>query len=78
MSVSPDSAPYCILTALSSSGLDTSKHVIWDTLPYHEWYSFIQGFTITKGKGFKNVEAGGGIYIANWYDDFLYLEIQHS
>jgi hypothetical protein len=78
MSVSPDSAPYCILTALSSSGLDTSKHVIWDTLLYHECYSLIQGFTITKGKGFKNVSAGGGIYIANWDMDFLYLEIQDN
>lgn len=70
MSVSPDSAPSCTLTALSSSDLDTSRHVVWDKLGPDGWFSLIQGFTITEGKGFEwlsGIFGGGGIYIENWY-----------
>ena len=70
MSVSPDSAPYCILSGLSSSGFDTAIHIIWDTLGPNGWFSLIQGFTITEGKGFEwltGIFGGGGIYIENWY-----------
>jgi hypothetical protein len=64
MSVSPDSAPYCILTAISSSGLDTAYHVIWDTLgPVMGYFSLIQGFTIINGKSSTWYEnRGGGIH----------------
>jgi hypothetical protein len=82
MSVSPDSAPYCILTGLSSSGFDTAIHVIWDTLGPIGWFSLIQGFTITEGKGFEwliGIVGGGGIYIENWYEYYdLSLNIQNN
>ncbi len=64
ISVSPDSASSCTLTAISSSGLDTAYHVIWDTLgPVMGWHSLIQGFTVINGKSSTWYEnRGGGIH----------------
>ncbi|MCK4421147.1 right-handed parallel beta-helix repeat-containing protein [candidate division WOR-3 bacterium] len=77
MSVSPDSAPCCTLSGLNSSGLDTARHVIWDTLSSISWCSLIQGFTITEGKGFGNISAGGGIYLRG-YQFFNLIFIQDN
>lgn len=65
MSVSPDSAPSCTLTGLSSSGLDTALHVIRDEL-VSGCYSIIQGFTIINGKNPYPSSMGGGIRAFNF------------
>lgn len=66
MSVSPDSASSCILSGLSSSGVDTALHVIRDSM-INNSSSLIQGFTITEGKTSTYWEnRGGGIQVLNY------------